>query len=129
LFVCSSQAGNSDPDPDQELAQLLRSMRSLNVLCDLIFVADAALYGGYVCNFVGVDVVCQSLCRLWYKERQEEQALQNKTLVHVQMSEDENDDFRDMRRMMWGVSAKRLPTMEEHAVENEFSEDISKPLT
>ncbi len=49
FFSLLIMAGNSDPDPDRELAQLLRSMRSLNVLCDLFYVADAALYGGLWC--------------------------------------------------------------------------------
>lgn len=89
-------AGNSDPDPDRELAQLIRSMRSLNVLCDLFYVADAALYGG-----------------LWYRDRRLEQerklALESVVNPTAETEETPGDDFRDMRRMMWGVSALRLP--------------------
>ncbi len=80
-------AGKGDANPDAELDQLLRTMRSLNVLFDLLYVVDAALCG-----------------LLWRRERAAAVAVPEGGGKHIE-EEEEGDDFRDMRRMMWGVSS------------------------
>lgn len=99
-------AGKGDANPDAELDQLLRTMRSLNVLFDLLYVLDAAL--------------CAAL---WLRERREaaappaapcdrQQQLERQALLDA-----DRDDFRDMRRMMWGVSSVNVRSLSQHPQE------------
>ncbi len=92
-------AGKGDANPDAELDQLLRTMRSLNVLFDLLYVLDAALFGA-----------------LWHRERREAAAppraaptAEDKERERLALLE--RDDFRDMRRMMWGVSSVNVRSL------------------
>jgi hypothetical protein len=93
-------AGKGDVNPDAELDQLLRTMRSLNVLFDLLFVLDASLFGA-----------------LWLRERREAATVplsaEEKKLEKERQALLEPDDFRDMRRMMWGVSSVNVRSVNE----------------